>query len=306
MIRTLSLTDIIPLTNMPGTDWAINPSMAPIGGQRSLFSPADFFWNRFRSRRKSGAWVSLDKGRINGLVSARACSGPTAWMIDHMITVSNEQNPCSDLLEAAAIHAGRHEAQRLLLNIPNDWHCERMVRSSGFFHCMRVLLCTLQGRSPLLSVAPENGFRPCTYADAHSLFQLYNATTTTNTRDGIGLTFEQWKDSQEPLRRGAQEFTMGHPGQTKVWLRLEHHKAWTSARLSIHPNSSQEILPIVAFVLKETGSRSICWEIPEEHESIRLLLERVGFEVTGAYHVMAKHLAIRIKTPAMTPMAISD
>ena len=122
-----------------------------------------------------------------------------------MITVSSEQNPCSDLLEAAAIHAGRHHAQRLLLNIPDDWRLERVVRSSGFFHCMRVLLCTLHGRSPLLSIAPENSFRPRTYADDHSLFQLYNATTTANTRAGIGLTFEQWKDSQEPHRRGTQQ-----------------------------------------------------------------------------------------------------
>lgn len=306
MIRTLSLTDMIPLSKVAGNDWAMRPSMTPIGGQRCLFSPASFLWDRLRFRRKSGAWVSLDNEGINGLVSARACTGPTAWMIDHIVTVSSQQNPCSDLLEAAAIHAGRHHAQRLLLNIPDDWHFERVVRSSGFFHCMRVLLCTLQGRSPLLSIAPENGFRPRTYADDHSLFQLYNATTTANTRVGMGLTFEQWKDSQEPPGRGTHELTIGRPGQTNVWLRIEQHKSWASARLSIHPNSSQNLLPIVAFVLKETGSRNIWWEIPEEQESVRLLLERVGFEVTGAYHVMAKHLTVPIKEPAMTPIAVSD
>ena len=304
MIRTPLVTDVVRIAALRGADWAVRPTAARVGGQR-LFSPTAFLWDRFRVRRRSGAWVSVEKGRINGLVSARACSGPTAWMVDHMVTPQWDEKPCCELLETAAAYAGRRGAQRLLLNIPDEWHHVEMVRHSGFIHCAQVFLLTLPGRGPLLGVEPVDAFRPRSSGDDHSLFRLYNAATPASVRSRIGVTLEQWKDAQQPRRSGTRELVLEHAGDIKAWLRLDHRRRWTAARLTIHPDWKGDLSSVVALALAAKGSRSIWWEVPESQETLRLLLERVGFEIAGSYRIMVKSLAARVKEPALASAATS-
>jgi len=246
-------------------------------------------------------WVSVKRGRINGLVAARPCSGPTAWIVEHLVTPHRDEEPCSELLERAAAYAERHGAQRLFLPIPNEWHLMGMVRHSGFVPCTQLLLLTLPGRSPLLGVEPKDGFRPRIVNDDYRVFRLYNATTPAEVRLSIGMTLQQWQDAQEPQRKGTRELVLEQGDGMKGWVRLDHHGKWTKVRVTIDTDWEADPRALVAFVLAETGSRSVWWEVPEYQGILRLLLERVGFEVAGSYRLMVKLLAARVREPSLAP-----
>ncbi len=85
----------------------------------------------------------------------------------------------------------------------------------------------------------------------------------------------------------------------KGWLRLDQHRRWATVRLSVQPDWGGDLQSLVALVLKENGTRSVWWEIPESQEGLRLVLERVGFEVAGSYQLMVKSMVARVKEPVL-------
>lgn len=110
---------------------------------------------------------------------------------------------------------------------------------------------------------------------------------------------EQWKDAQEPRERGTQELVLEERDGVKGWLRVDIHRRWTTVRLSIQPGWEGDIRSLVAMALKESGPRALWWEVPESDGALRLMLERVGFEVAVTYKLMVKFLAARVKKPAL-------
>ena len=304
MIRSLGIADAARVIVLGGPDWAAPFARTGVGGPAS-FSPAPFLWDRIQLRRKSVAWVSLAERSINGLVSARACSGPTAWIVEHLVTPKRDAGPCSELLERVAAHAGRRGAQRLFLHLPDELHVLEIGRHSGFTPCTQGFLLTLPGRSPLLGVEPLAGFRRRVASDDHPLFRLYNAATPNEVRSGMGMTLQQWKDAQEPRRKGTREMVLEQEGEIIGWARLDNHGKWTEVRAAVHPDGQVNLGGLVSFVLAETGSHRILWQVPEYQSTLRLLLERVGFEVAESYRLMFKSLAARVKEPALAPAPTS-
>ena len=304
MIRPLALVDAVGIAALRGPDWAIKLVGAPADGQRP-FSPTAFLWAWVRIRRGGAAWVSVKGGRINSLVAARPCSGPTAWVVEHLVNPHRDEEPCGELLKTAAAYAQRHGAQRLFLPIPDEWHIMDMVRHSGFVPCTQVLLLTLPGRSPLLGVEPMDGFRPRISSDDYPLFRLYNAATPAEVRVGMGMTLQQWQDALDPWRKGTRELVLEQGDAAKGWVRLDHHEKWAKVRLTIDTNWEADLLTLVAFILAEIGPRRVLWEVPEYQGTLRLLLERVGFEVAGTYRLMVKTLAARVRESALAPMPTS-
>ncbi len=298
MIRSITVANAIRIASLGGPDWAINPWGAAWGGRR-LFSPARFLLEYLRARPRGAAWVAGKGLKASGLASAKPRSGPTAWIVDHLVTPRYDASPCCELLEKAAIHAGRRGADRLFLQLLDDGQLVDMVRSSGFVPCARVLLFTLSGQGPLLDMTPVSGLRKREPSDDLPLFRLYTATTPADVRSGIGLTLEQWKDSQEPLRRGTQELVLEEGDGVKGWLRLDLHRRWATVRLSIQPGWDGDITSLVALAQKKSGQRVLWWEVPESDGTLRLALERVGFDATVSYQLLVKFLAVRVKEPVL-------
>ncbi len=298
MIRPLTIADAIRIAALREPDWAVRPMGAAVEG-RHLFSPAHFLWGHLRARPRGSAWIDTKGMKASSLASARPRSGPTAWIVDHLVTSQGDEVPCCALLETAAVHAARQGAERLFLQLPDERHMVETVRHSGFVPCTQVLLLTLVGRTPLLSTEPAQGLRRRTPQDDHPLFRLYNATTPASVRSGIGVTLQQWKDAQEPRWKGTRELVLEEGDGVKGWLRLDQHRRWATVRLSVQPDWGGDLRSLVALVLKENGTRSVWWEIPESQEGLRLVLERVGFEVAGSYQLMVKSMVARVKEPVL-------
>jgi len=304
MIRSLGLVEAARIVTLGGLDWAAPFAVSGVCGRVS-FSPVQFLWDRVRLRRKSVAWVSLGKESINGLVSARVCSGATAWIVEHLVTPQWDEELCSKLLERVAVYAGRRGAQRLFLYLPDELNILEIGRQSGFTPCIQGVFLTLHGRSALLGVQPLAGFRHRVASDEHSLFRLYNATTPNEIRAGMGMTLQQWKDARKPIRQGTRELVLEHEGEIKGWVRLDKHGKWTEVRAAVHPDGQVDLGGLASVVLAEMGSRPILWQVPEYQSTLRLLLERVGFEVAESYRLMFKSVAVRVEDPALTPAPIS-
>lgn len=300
MIRPLALVDTLRIATLKGPDWAIRPSGAR-QDDISNFAPGSFLWHQLRFQRSSIAWVSSTGRKVSGLVSARPCSGPTVWWVDHMVVQHQDETSGYGLLDKVAAQAGSRGAQRIFLALPEEWHLQETARHCGYLPCVQIFQLALPGRSTLIGVDPETGFRDRQSGDDHALFRLYNATTPTGVRSGFGMTMQQWKDAQETSTRRTKEFVLDQDGEIKAWVRLDHSRRVTRVRMTVHGDWKGEQMSLVSFILKERGLRALRWDVPEYQEDLRIILKHVGLEDLASYRVMIKPLTVRVTERKMAP-----
>ncbi len=301
MLRPIALADSIRISLMKGSNWAGQPAAAASAGGRASFSGMSFLRRHLQPRGKEVAWIATKGGRITSLVSAIPASGNTAWRIDHMVV--GEEDIAAALLGKVTAEAGAQGAERVLLNIPDEWHIMDSASRGGFRPGMEIRALTLSGRAALIGEEFEAGcFRPRTPVDDVPLFDLYRRATPPEARFAMGLTMSQWKDSQEPYGRGTEERVLvdGKDG-IAAWVRLDRERGRVRVRLTVDPSWEGDSRSLIAFVLEETGSRSIWWEVPGHQESLGSLLEQIGLETAGVYHLMVKALAAHVEAPEIVP-----
>lgn len=299
MIRRIVLTDYVRLASMKGTDWAVVPAGAA-GGTQPTFSLPSFVWERSRLRRRSGAWICTSGVRVRGVASARRCAGPTAWVVDHLaLSPTGTEENAAELLERAAVHAGSQGARRLFLRTPEGWHMSETGRRCGFHPCAQATVHALAGRTPLMGVEAASGVRPRLPSDDLGLFRLYNSCTPSEVRSVVGMTLQEWQDAQQPPGRSTREFVLEDGAVLAAWIRLDRYRGRIRVQTALAPDWGGDPRSLVAFVLGQTGSRPVLWEVPDYHEGMRMLLEQVGLEAVASYKVMVKTLAVRVRKPAL-------
>ncbi len=205
------------------------------------------------------------------------------------------------LLGKVAAEAGRRGAERVLLNIPDEWHLMDSASRSGFRPSMEVRVLTLGGRATLIGEEFETGFRPRMPDDDVPLFHLYRRATPPEARFAMGLTMSQWKDSQEPHGRGTVERVLDGQDGIAAWVRLDRERGRVRVRLTVAPSWKGDPCSLIAFVLEEAGASSLWWEVLGHQESLGALLEQIGLETAGVYHLMVKALAVQLEATEMAP-----
>ena len=300
MLRPIALTDSISITLMRGPNWAAQPAAAASSGGRANFSAMSFLWRHLRPHGKEVAWIAKEGGRITSLVTAIPASGNTAWWIDHMV-VGETGLGAGALLGKVTAEAGRRGAERVLLSIPDEWQLMDSASRSGFRPSMEVRVLTLGGRAALIGEEFKTGFRPRAPDDDIPLFDLYRRTTPAEARFAMGLTMSQWKDSQESQGRGTVEHVLDGENGIAAWVRLDRERRRVRVRLTVDPSWKGDPRSLIAFVLEETASRSLWWEVLGHQESLGNLLEQIGLETAGVYHLMVKALAVHLEAPEIAP-----
>lgn len=303
MIHTLGLMDTLRVAALRSPDLAAFPPYAAAAPQPALGSYA-FVFERLRYRRSSVALVALDQGRLAGLASARKRSGPTTWFVDHLALPGGDASLC-ELLGSVSEYATKHGVERLFLRLPDEWDIQKLACQSGFVVSTQVLLATLPGRSPLYKDGPAVQARVRRSEDDHGLFRLYNACTPAEVRYKTGLTLQQWKDGEEQKTRRTREVVVTHDDDVVAWVRLDYHQGWTKVCAMTHPRGQVDIPSLVAYVVRSGGRKGIVWEVPEYQADLHLLLERMGFEISGCYRLLVNSLAPMIKEPAWAPAPTS-
>jgi hypothetical protein len=152
--------------------------------------------------KRRGAWVSVRRQRLQGLVGARQRGGSDAWEIDYLLDTTKDCRVAVELLETATLEAGKAGAQKLFLRLSLDSALLQAVREAGFMPYQEE---TLYARVGAGDAAPTP-LRPAIPSDSYPLFRLYCQTVPETTRRLEAATFAEWHAAQEKrwLKNGLQ------------------------------------------------------------------------------------------------------
>ena len=302
MIHSIGLFQAVRIAVAGWPDVAAFPSVA-FGGSQPALQSAVFAWERVRYRRSGVALGASQGGKLQGVVSARRASGPTAWFVDHLV-IRDDDAPVCELLESVAAFAGKRGVERLFLRVPDNGYLLKLVSQSGFSASSQVSLLTLPANSPLYKRDAQLGMRLRMRADDLGLFRLYNACTPAEVRFKTGMTLQRWQDGQEPRGKRTRDYVLEQNGEVVAWVRMDLRSGWVKVQSQTLSHDAVDPASLVAWAV-HTGGRRTVWEVPEHQVDLQLLLQRMGFEVGGCYRLMVNSLAPMVRERAWAPAPTS-
>jgi len=243
------------------------------------------------NRVTMGDWNGMG---LASLASARVRNGTRAWEVDRLHLKDIGQ--ALDLLEQVVHAAGCRGAQRVFLRIPCDSQMIGIAQRVGFFpYYEEIHLASHEWLPESGSSSTDNTDRftaedSCS-ADQQGLFQLYCAATPQKVREGIGMTIDQWWDSQEPAQAHRKETVLKLDGKTVGWRMSELFGKTASGQMIGHPDHP-DTTPYLARLCGQTQN----WLVPDYQEHIVDLLERQGLSEAGRYTMLIKTVAVPVRS----------
>ena len=214
---------------------------------------------------------------------------------------SDPQLVALEILEYMVQQAGESNAERVFLRLPFDTPIFAAARRAGFFpRYEEVLLESRIDRQPG-SQSQSNStlgshWEELSPEDNYSLFQLYCAATPQPVRTAVGLTFDQWRDSQEYLSQ-RRSWVSKRNGKVVGWLGLSRCGRATAAEAMAHPEFPELWEGLVERALYQGGL--VRWLVPDYQEPAAGLPVRRQFHDTARYLMMIKTVAVPVGRPEM-------
>ena len=255
------------------------------------------FWRQSLARRSDrvtvGDWNGLD---LASMASARIRSGVRAWEVDRLHLKEPDSSQALDLLEKIVQGAGSRGAERVFLRVPCDSPVVDVARRVGFFPYYEEIHLTGSECLPGADDVPRNGTERFTAEapsapDQYGLFQLYCAATPQRVREGIGMTIDQWRDSQEPAQSRRNETVLKLDGKIVGWRMREPFGKTAAGQVVGHP-SHPDAAP---YLLRDSGQTQN-WLVPSYQENIAESLDRQGLHETARYTMLIKTVAVLVRS----------
>ena len=252
------------------------------------------FWRQSLARSSNRVTVGDWNGmRLSSLASARMRSGVRAWEVDRLHLKECEQ--ALDLLEQIVQCAGSRGAERVFLRVSCDSEIVDKARRAGFFPYYEEMHLT---GSEWLPETPVSGDVPDRFTaadrcapDQQGLFQLYCAATPQRVREGIGVTIDQWKDSQEPAQTRRDETVLKVDGKIVGWRMREPFGKTAAGQMVGHPDHPESIQHLVRMSCQTQN-----WLVPDYQEHIARLLDRHGLHESGRYTMLIKTVTVPVRS----------
>jgi hypothetical protein len=249
--------------------------------------------------RGRGAWISVRRQRLQGLVGARRRGGRQAWEIDYLIDATPGMDAVGGLLEAATSEVGASGAERLFLRLEASSDLLDVVRGAGFLPYRQEVLYAKRS----VDAAHPEGLREVVPADSYGLYQLYNATTPEATRRSEAATFSEWHTAQEKrwLRHGVQLVA-----ETDSRIEAQVSGAKLPQGVLLELNSTSRGLPAAAAIgavvaaLDAEGAPGFVL-LPSTAESHARELEAVGFQLRQEFVSLMRRTTRPLKLPKLVP-----
>ena len=253
-----------------------------------------------RLRDRGRGWVWWYSNRVYGLATAQQRSGPQSWEITHLSLGPDGESHLTKLLETVSQAAGSKGGERVFIRLRQDDPLVDAVRLSGFFPCVNeVLYRGLANRTARLSSLPNESLvslRKKKRGDSYAIFQLYNATTPSEVRSAVGMTFDQWMASFERGGSRIQEFVLDTNSGVRVWLKCFRHSGSGQLSAIVHPDDEELLGPVVDFGLERLkAANSLYCLVPEHQESLKRVLWQRGFEAASEYVILVKSMVAEVK-----------
>ncbi|MCH8987537.1 MAG: hypothetical protein IIA92_01855 [Chloroflexi bacterium] len=247
---------------------------------------------RNSNRVTVGDWNGIG---LSSLASARVRSGVRAWEVDRLHLQESDQ--ALGLLEQVVCDAAARGAEKVFLRVLSDSQIVAVARRAGFFPYYEEIHLTgrewLADAEDLASNQTEKlgGYSAMdrAKADSHGLFQLYCAATPQQVREGIGLTFDQWRDSQEAAQPHRNEALLKLDGKVVGWRICEPFGQTAAGRVVAHPDH-----PDVMPHLVQMSDKTLNWLVPSYQEHAADLLARRGLHEAGRYTMLIKTVTVPV------------
>ena len=267
--------------------------------------------------------VWWDGVRSRSLASARMRAGPRVWEIGRLYLPTltlpyrhpapsrrgaqeggEGEKDLIELLEGLTIYAGSMGAERVLLRVPFDSPVVQMAQRTGFFPYFSQSVLRGSGSGGANRQANSLGLRQKLPHEGYPLFQLYSASTPSSVRTGLGMTFDQWKDSMDGTGHGLREEVYESEGSVTAWLASDFGHCPVQKELMVHP-AEVELLPALLDHSLATEGLQV-WLVAEYQELLRKLLIHKGFREVGQYCMLIKSMAARAKSPSLDTVEARD
>ena len=265
-----------------------------------------------RARVTIASWAGL---HLEGLASARVRSGHRAWEIDRMFLADGPSSGSTDgrgqlldsetvtqeLIECIVEAMGEFRVERFFLRIPHKSPVAQLARRAGFFPYFEESLWE-GSAGPLVNggTAHPVGWRELSPQDSFALFQLYCSATPQTVRAAVGMTFDQWRDSQEIHWGRRQDWVTNDNDKIIGWLRLSHCRKVTGVEFIADPDNSEVCEALVDRTVHQGGLQR--WLVPDYQKEVPGLLLRRRYQEVGRYSMMIKTVTVPVTNPGMVPV----
>jgi len=305
MIRSLYPIDLASLLLLPRKSLPNEAiSLDGVGNANALTLWA-LLQHWFPLGRMRYSWVSIDRGRVRGIVSARNSSSPNAWQIDYL-RVKDEECGFALLYRLSAAGAEKG-AKKVFLRLHSDSPLMDGARRSGFSCYTKYYLYRYDGAGKLgtAETPPTYHLRPRSSADDYRLFELYNATVPAPVRTAEGLTFAEWRESRDrsSWQEHHQEFVLQKEESLAGWLRISTAGGSGRFEAMFHPAEEEGLQHLVNWgLVRLDGKPPLFCIVSAFQEQLKRLLEGLGFEEAAEYCALVKELALRVRDPSFMPV----
>lgn len=304
MIRSLYPVDLVSLLFFSRRALPNEPTARDSLGQRSLLSPEVLLeqWLPFRGKRHT--WVSVERGRVLGVVSIRSRFGPTACQIDYL---QADEERCLALLDQVSTAVSGRGVRKLFLRLPSTSPLIDVARRASFSCYTEDYLFRYGGGGVQMTAeAPEPYLiRLKASGDEWGLFDLYNAAVPIQVRTAEGVTLEEWLEAGD---RGfwleqRREFVLEKQGSLVAWLRVGAARGMGWFDIMFHQLDEDRLGWLVNYGLVSLDGKSpiFCVVSAFQQQLVRLLKE-LGFEEETGYSTLVKETAVRVREPHFAPM----
>ncbi len=305
MIRSLHPTDVLRYVLFQHPEETNRVQVLEdlvIGKPRRLTFP-QFCKEGISTDKRGHSLIWVAGKHILGLGSVRERSGPKSWEISQLyLNPSIRDLDCIELFERLSQIVAEHGGERIFLRILAGDPIENIGQRAGFFAYFQEQLF----RGTVNDIPESNKSTPPLRTrfphDNHALFRLYNATVPHKIRVAVGLTMEEWRDSQERCSGKCEESVHEHSGTISASLRITSDSKRCLLEVATHPEEDGTLTDILALGLNLVGTtRTACVIVPEYQPSLQFLLSERGLKKESNYVVMIKMTAKRVGNQSVAP-----
>ena len=239
------------------------------------------------------SWTRTQGTQVMDIVAARPRSGPTTWEVAHLLLASHDDPGCADLLAKVCQEVARKGGERIFVRLQNADPMVDVARVCSFAPCTHELL--YKGLSRSTPSARPISLRKKRPADEYGMFQLYNAATPSETRLALGMTFSQWRSSQESSHGRRREFVLERDGRIRSWVRIIQRPGRGKLTIMVHPEDETNVAALMDYGLaRMAGTKTVYCLVSEHQVLLQRLLDQKGFEMVSEYVTLVKSMV----TPA--------
>jgi hypothetical protein len=257
--------------------------------------------------RQRGAWVSVRRQRLQGLVGARQRGGADAWEIDYLLDTTKDRDVAVELLEYTTFEAGKEGAQKLFLRLASNSELLEPVRKAGFLPYQEETLLARVGPGD----AEPEAMRQSVASDSYPLFRLYCSSAPETTRRLEAATFAEWHSAQERrwLKNGLQ-LIAEREGRVVAQARAARLPQGVQVDIVASADAAANVAGIVSAACgaAESSREAVFVLVPNAAQGMMRRLQEAGFtpqnEFVSLMRRTAKPLAMPKKVAAVAENAV--